>query len=842
MSELYSFGPFLLNPSERCLYKDGQPARVGRTAVTVLSALVREAGNIVSKGDLISHVWGRAAVGDNLLHVHIHELRKTLGDDFIVTNSGRGYRFIAPVQRESRLPHAAPRNGSAGSNAEGPQAVRGASIVSNHLIGRTDEVRLVSQHIGKYGLTTLTGPGGVGKTSLALHVAAASAGVFPDGVWLVELAALNEAAHVAGAVATALGIKLGQSTAPLETLARQVSHKNMLLVLDNCEHVLSMTAVLCETFLASAPNVRILATSREPLSCSGEHVFKVPPLAFPDDGAAMSDAVREMPAIRLFAEGAKSADSSFQIDDDSIPLIASICRRVDGLPLAIEMVSRSASILGLDALNAKLDGSHQIWLRARSTAPLRHSTLRATLEWSHDLLSADERVVLRRLGVFADSFTMEAAQAICSDDGIQGGQVFQHLTNLVRKSLVVPVGASDRRNYRLLETTRTFAREKLAESEDRDSVRERHAGFVRATLERATEEWETTPDSIWLKRYSSLLGDLRDALHWTSSQDSDEAVALAGLSWPLWRDLSLLVEGRSWLSAALSRLHPDTPPLLEARLRTGMGSLLNNYGSSQTAHDEFARAVDLCRMLGSRPLLGVALSRMAFALLTLGRTKEAQRVIAESISILEAGRYPRTLAAAYSTSACIESSLHHYRKARNHGEKAAQLCEIAGAERVGFVVKVNLIESSMQIGDFDRAIMNARDLTLRLRDTFHSDVLGYVLGLLVAALTDRGDLEEALTVAREAIPLLRDDGPPIFDHLALRAALAGKLREAARLIGYADSAHKASSRPREPIERRAAMRVSKILRAALSGKEVGRLKREGAALSEDQAISVALQE
>jgi predicted ATPase/DNA-binding winged helix-turn-helix (wHTH) protein len=841
MSVFYGFGAFILNSDERRLYRDGLPAPLGPTAVSVLSALVQKAGTVVSKDDLISHVWGNAVVGDSRLHVHIHELRKVVGDDFIVTKPGQGYRFTAPVHRQSRLPQLAGKDDSARLAEVRPQGVQGLSLVLEHLIGRTDEVRLVSEHVHNYGLTTLTGPGGVGKTSLALHVAAVSASYFPDGVWLVELASLNESAHVAGAVATALGIKLGQSRAPLETLARQLSNKDMLLVLDNCEHVLSTAAVLCETLLAATRNLAVLATSREPLSCSGERVFKVPPLAVPDDRTASSSAIRDTPSVKLFVEGAKKADTDFQINDVSISLIAKICRHVDGLPLAIEMVSRSAGILGLDTLAAKLNGSQQTWLRARSTAPLRHSTLRSTLEWSHDLLSVHERVVFRRLGVFADTFKMEAAQAVCSDEKISGEEVFELVANLARKSLVVVIGDSQQRNYRLLETTRAFAREKLMEAEDRRYVRERHAAFIRTTLERATEEWETTADAIWLKRYSSLLGDLRDALNWAGGQTSDDTVALAGLSWPLWRELSLLVEGRSWLSAAVSQLRPDTPAVLEARLRIGLGALLNNYGSPQKAHDEFARAVDLCRMLGARQLLGLALSRQAFALLLLGRTKEAQHVVAESISILESGYHPRTLAAAYSASACVEATLHHHRKARAIGEEAAKLCQSTGALRAGFNVRSNLIESSMQIGDLDRAISDARVLIGCLRDTFHSDVLGYAMGLLAAALTERGELDEALAVAREAVPLLRDDGPPIFDHLALRAGLAGKAKEAARLIGYAESVHNARSRPREPIERRAATRLSKVLRAALAQKEISSLKREGAGMTEDQATALALQ-
>jgi tetratricopeptide (TPR) repeat protein len=404
------------------------------------------------------------------------------------------------------------------------------------------------------------------------------------------------------------------------------------------------------------------------------------------------------------------------------------------------------------------------------------------------------------------------------------------------------IPGSDPQNYRLLETTRAFSREKLAQSMDRDSVRRRHAHFILGVLERATYEWETTPDRLWLKRYVLLIGDLRNALNWAGGQDSDDAVALAGASWPLWLQLSLLVEGRSWLSSAQSRLRPDTAPILEARLRIGLGALLNNNGPAQTAHDEFARAVDLYRMLGARPLLGAALSRLAFALLSLGRLNAAEQTIAESIAILEKEDHPRTLATAYAVSACVEASLNRCSKARAISEKAAKLCEETGAERTGFVVRVNLVEFSMQLGDFERAIAVARELVEALRNTFHSDVLGNVMRLLVGALTENGDVEEALAIAREAVPLLRDDGQPVFDHLALRAALAGKSKDAARIIGYADCMHRAFSRPREPIEKRAAARVLKLLRGTLPEGEIKRLKREGAALTEQRAIDLALEQ
>jgi predicted ATPase/DNA-binding winged helix-turn-helix (wHTH) protein len=441
MTELFSFGRFTLNPDERQLHSDGVLAPVGATAVEILLALVEQAGETVSKDALISRVWGRATVGDSRLYVHIYELRKTIGDDCIVTKSGRGYRFIAPVHRGPALDRPAPPAPSRSGNLPGLETNKDVEGTSG-LIGRADASRDVSQSLSDGRLVTLIGPGGVGKTSLALHVAEACAGRFDDGVWLVELAALSDPALAPGAVAAVLGLKVGQSTTPLETLARQLSRKNLLIVLDNCEHLIDAACRLAEALLRAAPRMKILATSREALACIGERIFEVPPLTLPADAMMPLAEVRETAAIRLFVDRVKSADPLFQMDDDDVSVAARICRRVDGLPLAIEMVSGWVGVLGLRALDARLDGSLKTWLRARSTAPARHSTLRATLEWSHDLLSDGERLVLRRLAVFASAFTMPFAEAVIADHELPSEQVFEHLANLIRKSMVAKACSS----------------------------------------------------------------------------------------------------------------------------------------------------------------------------------------------------------------------------------------------------------------------------------------------------------------------------------------------------------------------------------------------------------------
>lgn len=836
MAEPYCFGRFTLHPAERSLCADGVPVPLRATDFRLLLALVESAGVYVTKDDLVSRVWGRAVVGDHVLHVHINTLRKTIGDDCIVTKRGCGYRFVTAVQptnavapRAKQDPGNLPSLWSAGDSAR--------------LIGRNEQLRVVADILANGRLVTLVGHGGVGKTRLALQAADDAASHFRDGVWLVELASLHHQELVPGAIASVLGVKIGASAVALDTLPRYLARKSLLIVLDNCEHVLAACARTVEVFLSAAPNVKILATSREALSCSGEQVLAVPPLAVPCEGEVSADAVRSAAAVELFLQRSQEAHAKFRIDDRDLPTAARICRRADGLPLAIEIVAGWAGVLGLEELDARLDGYLNAKLRAKSTAPQRHSTLRATLEWSYGLLSSDEQAVLRRLAVFAGSFSLEAAEAVAGDDAIPGEQVFEHTANLVRKSMIALSPSRDARRYRLLETTRAFMLEKLGDSNEADLTRRRHAAHVLRVLEQAGCEWETTSDATWLERYGPVLNDLRAALDWAMEEDSDDAVALAGASWLQWRQMSLRAEGRQRLSAAAAKLRPDTPPALEAQLRFGLGDSLANTTAVKPAQEELERAAALYRALGDLPHLGSALSLLAFQLLTLGRIAEAKRGILEALRLLEPAGWLRTLAIAYNVQLTVETVCGRLDAARAAGEKAVRLCELAGAGHTALTIAVNLIEVRLEIDPLDEVIAAARNLAERLAETPHSELRGCARGLLTAALTFRGDPDEALAEAREAVPPLQSEGMLfwLFDHLALRAALKGRNKDAALVAGYANAMFAKSGRIREPIGRKAVERLTLLLRDALPDREIVEFDRLGAQLSEDQVIIIALE-
>jgi predicted ATPase len=688
----------------------------------------------------------------------------------------------------------------------------------------------------------LTGPGGVGKTKFALHAARRSATQFPDGVWLVELASLKDSHMLFEATAAVLGIEIGDNAKPLDILARHLARRTLLIVLDNCEHVIGAAVTFCESILRAAPGVKILATSRQALCCSGEQVFEMPPLSLPPDDAKRPEAIRETAAVELFVERATSADANFQMADEDAPVVARICRHVDGLPLAIEIAAGWVGALGLETLDAKLGGSIRSWLRARRSAPLRHSTLHATLEWSYDLLSAAEKKVLLRLAVFAGSFNLQAAEAVAGDDDIPSGQILEHFATLIRKSMISVVPGSNAQRHRLLETTRAFMAEILASSDDCEATRRRHACYVLRILESAMAEWETTRDSVWLDRYGPLIDDLRSALDWSMNRDSDLAVALAGASWPLWRELSLRVEGERRLNAAAACLRAGTPPAMEAELRRGLGELWVNTAALTAAEAQLDRAAALYRALGDFPRLGGALTVQAFAFLLLDRLAESEKAIMEALRLLEPAQHPRMLATAYSAQMCVEAGLGRSEAARSAGEEALSLCEAAGIDRIALTVATNLVEIALNSGDIDGAISAAGSLAARLQDTPHSYLRAHVLGALASAYTAQGNLHEALLIAREAAPLLRDEGALfwLFDHFALRCGLAGRITDAALLAGYADNIYRNNEQSRWPMAQRAVERLRLLLHNALPDDENIRLRKIGAAHSEDQAMTLAL--
>ena len=570
--DVASFGAFHLYPSARALERAGVPLAVGNRALDILTALVENAGEVVSHKELMARAWRGLVVDPSNLRVHVSSLRKALGDAedrprYIANVAGQGYCFVAPVTRGA----------AANAPARAPEYPCGAArrrlVLPPKLarmVGRDDALRIVSADLIAERFVSIIGPGGMGKTTVALAVAHSMLEEFADAVCFVDVGMVSDPRLLVATIASTLGLTI-QTDDALATLMECVRSLRILLVLDNCEHVIDATATLCELIFKTAPSAHILVTSREALRVEGEHVYWLPPLAAPAPNSSLKAAdVLEFPAVQLFIERAAASGKRLKPSDAQAAAIAGICGRLDGLALAIELAASRVATHGIREtadLLAKGLGLH--W-QGRRTAHPRHQTLQALLDWSYGYLSESEQVVLRRLSVLVGGFTIETAQAIACDDGLNEEQVVDALDHLVAKSLVSCGSGGGVTRYRLLETTRVYAVKKLEESGGRLAVARRHASYFARALESVCGGRVDFPHDDRPPSLNDYLANVRAALAWcfagterasAGMGEADRArlcVDLAAASVPVFLELSLLHECLQWSVKGLELLDETT--------------------------------------------------------------------------------------------------------------------------------------------------------------------------------------------------------------------------------------------------------------------------------------------
>ncbi len=544
------FGPYVVYPASRSILDSGRPLRLGQRAFDLLLVLLENAGEVVAKRDLMARAWPGLAVDEGNLRVHMAALRKALGDGqegrrYIVTVALRGYSFVAPISQVGSIPPMASMDPSGQHNLPARRS---------RLVGREQEVAHIISQLQSCRCVCVVGSGGIGKTSVALLVAEQLIGRYRDGIRMLDLTLLQDAGPLASTVAALLGIP-GQAGSSLETLCSQLGARQMLLLIDNCEHLVGAAAHLIECLACSAPGIHVLATSREALRTAHERVYRLPPLANPPMQVTQVAEALAYPALALLVERVRNIDESFEPGAAELPRLVDICHRLDGMPLAIELAA--GQIAGERDIGATLLGGGDYLdypIGALGNHP-RHRHLRAVFDWSYALLSAEERASLRRLGVFRGSFSLESATTLLGHPGDSGASCLMIL-QLTMKSLISVEVSDDECAYRLLEPARLYALEKLSEAGELHETRVRHLGICMARMKQAQLEWESLPTSRWLERYARWLGDLRSALKWglDAGVSHPLAIRLTACSAPIWQEMSLLHEFGSYVVRALRLL------------------------------------------------------------------------------------------------------------------------------------------------------------------------------------------------------------------------------------------------------------------------------------------------
>ena len=593
--EFAVFGPFRLLPSERSLERDGVPVEIGGRAFDILVELVGQAGKVVGKSDLISSIWRDTTVVEGVLRTHVCSLRKALGEGdggarYITSVAGRGYCFVAPVVRARIDARASLSSDSATTVASVVrEAVSSLPPPLARMAGRAETTLTVVAQLMAHRFVTILGAAGIGKTTVAVAVGHTLLDDFGGAVRFIELGSVTDPAQVAPTVASTLGVPT-QTDDPNESLRAFLQDKRVLLILDNCEHVVNAAADLAERLFLHAPRVHLLITSRESLRVQGEYVHHLRPLETPMDHVGLNaDSVQTFPAVQVFLERAAASGWSGELTDRDVPIVAETCRRLDGVPLAIELAASFVGPYGLQGLPALLDD--RVWLllqRGRRTSPLRQQTINALIAWSYDRLPEHERTVLRRLSVFVGTFSDNTAKAVAFDGDDSSKLLPQVMNELIAKSLLSIIVEDGAVVYRLLETTRICMLERLAESGEFERVSLLHAKLFAECVDRAAD-----------------LGNVRAALKWSLSSPIGYAVGvrLAAAAARLLLNLGLVTECHDWCRKALHLMEErDKGTLVELALVDALAAstMYSTRGLDADLRSTLSHALELARALGSR--------------------------------------------------------------------------------------------------------------------------------------------------------------------------------------------------------------------------------------------------
>ena len=776
----YRFGHFELQLAERRLLTDGAPVAVGPRGFDLLVVLLDHAGHLVTKSALFEQVWPKVIVDDSALQFQISALRKIIGAEAIATISGQGYRFMLDVVR----------SGAEAEDSAAPRHNLPAEVSS--FVGRGADMTRLCESLDRARLVTITGAGGCGKTRLALRAATDVLARYPDGVWFVELASLADPALLPKTVTKALGIDDAPDAPPAQALAKHLAARRLLLVLDNAEHLLAACAELADALLRECRSLGLLVTSRERLGIAGELTYRVPSLATPDPRQpATPENLQGCESVQLFVDRARMLRPHFVLGAQNAEAVALICHRLDGIPLAIELAAGRMRAMPVEEIARRLDQRFSLLAGGAQAALPRHRTLRSLIDWSHDLLDAPEQALLARLSVFAGGCTLQAAEQVCTSAGGDERDVLDTLASLSDKNLLITDDQDGQTRYRLLETVRQYAAERLHATEQAPAWKSRHLAHYAALADAAAPHLTGAEQRNWFDRLGPEIANLRAALSWSTAAAETMTVGLgmANALGRFWLLRGQLGEGRQWYATLLAAVPEQGHEALHAAALNMAGAMAAQQGDNPAARAQFEHALDLFRALGDRRRIASCLNNLAISAQHDGDYARARVLYEENIAIL------RTLP----SSEGLSRSLH------NLGGLAQQLEEFERARAL-----------------FEESLGLAREH----RDRFGEAMTLGSLGLIAA---QQGRYDEARTMLVDRLTVYEELNSPReiaygLNSLAFVEQSIGAYPRAVTLWGAAEALRDSVAAPMPKNELQ---------------DHLGRIARVRASMADDEAFDVA---
>jgi len=758
-----------------------------------------------------------------------------------------------PQEAREALEHAAPRS-------RGPRlADHGSALTHNlprkltSLFGRDDVVRDIADLLDSAPLVSIVGTGGIGKTRVAIEVGTRLVNRFPHGVWFVELAPLNDAAVVPHALARALHLQESPQRPTLETLFAYLAQKRLLIILDNCEHVISQARTIAGSLLRECPSVALLATSREGLNIAGEQIYRLSPLAFPKQNVPSPDAASKYGAVALFANRVRAADLRFEVTAENVRSVVEICRRLDGLPLALELAAARASVLSPQEIADRLDGVFDLLTGDRRASISRHATMRAVIDWSYGLLSSQAQLLFDRLATFSGGFTLETATAVCTDEAIRPQDVLESISSLVGQSLVMTNFVHGTTRYHLLETTRQYALEKLTERGERHTLGHRHTLALLQVAVRLDRDWYGASERSWFREAEAELDNFRAALRWSLEERNDlrSGCLLAGALARVWYSLSP-VEGRRWVRLAIDSITEKTRADELAQLYIADAELSGALFESAASLASAEHALRLRSMLDD---LQVARAEHAAgsALTAIGKGSEGEAFLQRVLASAERLENRRLQALALSDLGTACSRRGDVEGARRFYAEALALYVSLGLGRPAASIAGHLAEVEFEAGDAAAALERAEEARTGHATTRNRRSEAADLSNMAAYLVALDCFDDARAYALQALEAAQDVRAPVLSAFVLQhfAAIAtlqsssdqplGRKREQVpMLLGFVEARLRSLGARRDYTERQEHERVGVVLKSAF-GEQLDKLMALGAQWSEEAAATAALE-